>query len=75
MTPRTKASVDAEVVAGVGAEVDTGAEAVAGADVVALVSATGSADDLEPRGPLAKASVVVFPFLSCISSWSCSTAV
>ena len=41
--------VDAEVDAGVGAEVDAGAggtEAVAGAEVVALVSATGTACDL-----------------------------
>ena len=38
---------------GVEAEVDAGAggtEAVAGADVVALGSATGTADDLGPRG-------------------------
>ena len=70
-----KPSVD---VVGVEAEVDAGAggtEAVAGADVVALVSATGSADDLRPRGTLAKASVVVLPLLSFMSSWSCSTAV
>ena len=62
-----KASVDA----GVGAEVDAragGTEAVAGAEVVALVSATGTADDLGPRGTLAKASVVVLPLLSCMSS-------
>ena len=42
---------------GVEAEVDAGAsgmEVVAGADVVALVSATGSVDDLGPRGTLAK---------------------
>ena len=53
-----KASVDAEVDAGVGAEVDAGAggtEAVAGAEVVALVSATGTTDDLGPLGTLAKA--------------------
>ena len=55
ITPRTKASIDVEVVAGVGAEVDAGAEAVAGAEVVALVSATGTVDDLGPRGTLAKA--------------------
>ena len=44
--------------AGVGAEVDAGAggnEAVAGAKVVALVSATGTADDLGRLGTLAKA--------------------
>ena len=34
-----------------------GTEAVAGAEVVALVSATGTAGDLGPRGTLAKASV------------------
>ena len=52
-----KASVDAEVDARVGVEVDAGAggtEAVAGAEMVALVSATGTADDLGPRGTLAK---------------------
>ena len=38
-----------------GAEVDARAEAVAGAEVVALVSATGSANDLGPRGTLEKA--------------------
>ena len=47
-----KASIDAEVDAGVGAEVDAGAEAVAGAEVVALVSATGTTDDLGPCGTL-----------------------
>ena len=73
-----KASVDAEVDAGVGAEVDAGAggtEAVAGAEAVALVSGTGTVDDLVPLGTLAKESVVVLPLLSCMSSWSCSTAV
>ena len=44
-----------------------GTEAVAGADVVALGSATGTTDDLGPRGTLAKASVVVLPLLSCMS--------
>ena len=42
---------------GVEAEVDAGAggtEAVAGAEVAALESATGTADDLGPRGTLAK---------------------
>ena len=56
---------------GVEAEVDAGAggtEDVAGADVVALGSATGTVDDLGPRGILAKASVVVLPLLSCMSS-------
>ena len=63
-----KPSVD---VVGVEAEVDAGAggtKAVAGADVVALGSATGTADDLGPHGTLAKASVVVLPLLSCMSS-------
>ena len=55
--------VEAEVDAGAG-----GTEAVAGADVVALVSATGSVDDLGPRGTLAKASVVILPLLSFMSS-------
>ena len=53
-----KASVDAEVDAGVGAEVDAGAGwdgAMAGAEAVALVSGTGTADDLGPRGTLANA--------------------
>ncbi len=56
---------------GVEAEVDAGAggtEAVAGADVVALGLATGTADDLGPHGTLANASVVVLPLLSCMSS-------
>ena len=64
----TKPSVD---VVGVEAEVDAGAggtEAVAGADVVALGSATSTTDDLGPRGTLAKALVVVLPLLSCMSS-------
>ena len=42
-----------------------GTEAVAGAEVVALVSATGTTDDHGPLGTLAKASVVVLPLLSC----------
>ena len=41
-----------------------GTEAVAGANVVALGSATGTADDLRPRGTLAKASVVVLPLVT-----------
>ena len=45
MTPRTKASVDADGAGGVGAGAGcTGA--VAGADEVALVSVTGTAVDL-----------------------------
>ena len=74
MTPRTKASVDVE-----GARVDaeascTGAEeAVAGAEDVALVFGTGTEADLWALGTLANTLVVVFPFLSCMSSYSCST--
>ena len=67
MTPRTKASVDVAGAGGVGAGAG-GTEAVAGADEVALVSITGTAADLWLLGILAKASVVVLPFLSCISS-------
>ena len=69
MTPRTKASVDVDGADGVGC-----AEAVAGADEVALVSVTGTVVDLRALGTLANASVVVLPFLSCMSSCSCSTA-
>ena len=74
MTPRTKASVEVEG-AGVDAEAGcTGAEgAVAGAEVVALVSVTGTATDLWALGTLANTLVVVLPFLSCMSSCSCST--
>ena len=56
MAPWTKASVDVDGAGGVGAGAGcTGAVgAVAGAEVVALVSATGTADDLGPRGTLAK---------------------
>ena len=54
MTPRTEASVDEVGAGGVGAGAG-GTEAVAGAEVVALVSATGTAGDLGPRGTLAKA--------------------
>ena len=48
-----------------------GTEVVAGADEVAPVSVTGTIADLCPLGTLANASVVVLPFLSCISSCSC----
>ena len=74
MTPTTKASVEVE-----GAGVDAGASCtgtvgvVAGAEVVALVSVTGTATDLWALGTLANTLVVVFPFLSCMSSCSCST--
>ena len=54
MAPRTKASVDVAGAGGVAA--GGGTEAVdAGADMVALVSETGTADDLGPHGTLAKA--------------------
>ena len=45
MTPRTKASIDVAGAGGVAAGGGTGAVA-AGADVVALVSVTGTAADL-----------------------------
>ena len=69
-----KASVDVEG-AGVDAEAGcTGAEgAVAGAEDVALVSVTSTATDLWALGILANTLVVVLPFLSCMSSCSCST--
>ena len=68
MTPRMKACV--EVAGAGGAEVGVGGtEAVAAcADVVALVSGTGTAAYLYPLGTLAKASVVDFPFFSSTSS-------
>ena len=66
-TPRTKASVDVVGAGGVAAGGGTGAVA-AGADVVALVSVTGTTADLCPLGTLAKASVVDFPFFSSTSS-------
>ena len=69
-----KASIDVEG-AGVDAEAGcTGAEgAVAGTEDVALVSITGTATDLWALGTLANTLVVVLPFLSCMSSCSCST--
>ena len=74
MAPWTKASVDVEG-AGIDAEAGcTGAEgAVAGAEVVALLSVTGTATDLWALGTLANTLVVVLPFLSCMSSYNCST--
>ena len=74
MAPWTKASVDVEG-AGVDAEAGcTGAEgAIAGAEVVALVSVTGTATDLWALGTLANTLVVVLPCFSCMSSCSCST--
>ena len=67
MAPWMKTSVDVDGAGGVGVGAG-GTEAVAGADEVALVSGTGTAADLWLLGTLAKASVVVFPFLSCMSS-------
>ena len=67
MAPWTKTSVDVDGAGGVGAGAGcTGA--VAGADEVAMVSVIGTAADLLALGTLANASVVVLPFLSCISS-------
>ena len=67
MAPWTKTSVDVDGAGGVGAGAGC-TEAVAGADEVALVSVTGTAADLWLLGTLAKASVVVLPYLSCMSS-------
>ena len=75
MAPWTKASVDVEGAGGVGAGAGcTGTvEAVVGAEVVALVSVTGTPTDLWALGTLANTFVVILPFLSCMSSCSCST--
>ena len=75
MTPRTKPSVDVDGAGGVGAGAGcTGTVgAVAGAEVVALVSVTSTATDLWALGTLANTFVVVLPFLSCMSSYRCST--
>ena len=75
MAPWTKASVDVEGAGGVGAGAGcTGTVgAVAGAEVVALVSVIGTATYLWALGTLANTLVVVLPFLSCMSSCSCST--
>ena len=73
-TPRTKASVDVAGADGVAVGGGTGAVA-AGVDAVALVSVTGTAADLGPRGTLLKALVVDLTFFSFASSYSCSTAV
>ena len=69
MAPWMKASVEVEG-AGVDAEAGcTGAEGeIAGAEVVALVSVTGTTTDLWALGTLANTLVVVLPFLSCMSS-------
>ena len=67
MTLRTKASIDVAGAAGVAG--GGGTEAVAaGADVMALVSGTGTAADLCPLGTLENASVVDLPFFSSASS-------
>ena len=75
MAPWTKASVDVDGAGGVGAGAGcTGTlGAVAGAEVFALVSVTGTAADLWALGTLANTLVVDLPFLSCMSSCSCST--
>ena len=62
-----KASDEVAGAGGVAAGVGTVVVA-AGAEVVALVSVTGTAADLCPLGTLAKASVVDFPFFSSASS-------
>ena len=70
MAPWMKASVEVDGAGGVGAGAScTGTVgAVAGAEVVALVSVTGTAANLCPLGTLAKASVVDLPFFSSASS-------
>ena len=75
MAPWMKASVEVDGAGGVGAGAGcTGAEGVVvGVEVVALVSVTGSATDLWALGTLANTLMVVLPFLSCMSSCSCST--
>ena len=74
MTPRTKASVEVD---GAGVDAGTGCTgtvgAVAGAEVVALVSVTSTAMDLWALGTLAGTLVVVLPCFSCMSSCSYST--
>ena len=67
MAPWTKTSVDVDGAGGVGAGAGC-TKAVAGADEVALVSRTGTAADHSLLRTLAKASMVVLPFLSCMSS-------
>ena len=67
MAPWTKTSVDVDGAGGVGAGAGC-TEVVAGADEVALVSVTGTVAEFWLLGTLAKASVVVLPFLSCMSS-------
>ena len=66
MTPRTNASVDEVGAGGVATGGATGAVGVvvAGAEVVALVSVTGTAADLCALGTLWNTCVVALPFLS-----------
>ena len=66
-TPRRKASDEVAGAGGVAAGGGTGPVA-ASADVVALVSVTGTAADLCPLGTLAKAYVVDLPFFSSAPS-------
>ena len=68
------ASVEVDGAGGVATRGATGVVA-AGDDVVALVSSSGTAANLCVLGTLRNTSVVAFPFLSCASSWSCSTVV
>ena len=70
-----KASVEVDGAGGVGVGAGcTGTVgAVVGAEVVALVSVTGTATDLWALGTLANTLVVVLPFLSGMSSCSYST--
>ena len=77
MTPRTKAYVDVVGAGGVATGGVTGAvgAVAAGAEVVALVSITGTAADLCSLGTLWNTCVVALPFLSSASSWSSSIAV
>ena len=75
MAPWMKALVEVDGAGGVG--VGSGCTgtvgAVAGAEVGALVSVTGTATELWALGTLANTLVVVLPFLSCMSPCSCST--
>ena len=70
--PKDEASVDIDGASGV-ATGASGTEVVASVDDIALVSVTSTATDLWALGTLANTLVVVLPFLSCMSSCSCST--
>ena len=77
MTPRTNASIDDVGAGGVATGGATGAvgAVAAGAEVVALVSVTGTAAYLYALGTPWNSCVVALPFLSCASSWISSTVV